>query len=216
METNKHYFVETNFNKEKNLKEEILKKLKLYHQTSRKNWKKIQKIGSILSERELLKRGLVTVEQLNDFETTNNSESDRKFERDDYVFASHIPGDYGDVTLEISLDALEIKGSKIALAGDWAYFSESLEDVKYFFNSEIKASEFINHLSYFLKKLPDQDWFWRKKGNSSEFNAFLRQALKENTTGNSSKLRELKALSPEIMFPRELPLKFIKNVTFSE
>jgi hypothetical protein len=53
------------------IEKEIQEKLKLYHTTTKEKWEKIQEVGAILSERELVKRGLITTTQLDDFETTS-------------------------------------------------------------------------------------------------------------------------------------------------
>ncbi|OGZ58189.1 MAG: hypothetical protein A3B96_00690 [Candidatus Spechtbacteria bacterium RIFCSPHIGHO2_02_FULL_43_15b] len=122
---------------------EILRRLKLYHETSKEKWEAIQKVGAILSERELLRRGLISEEQLDDFETTSTGFLDREAGRDDYVFASHRPANYGNVTLEIDLEALKIDGAKVATAGDWLHFVDDEDAERYFHDSEIPASKFV-------------------------------------------------------------------------
>lgn len=205
---------EINFNKNRIEKEsneaEILKRLRLYHQTSAEKWEAIQKAGAILSEKELLERGLITEEQLEDYETTSTGSLDRDAGRDKYVFASHRPANYGDVTLEIDLSALDIAGAKVATAGDWLNFVNDAESEKYFHNSEIPATEFVKYLVDFLKTLPDPEWFWGK--DDPHISELIGQGMMEKINGNPEKIRSFYKLHPEIMFPSELPLKFIKNV----
>ncbi len=161
MESEKNYIIKNRIEKEAS-EAEILKRLKLYHQTSKEKWKAIQKAGAILSEKELLARGLISEDQLEDYETTNTGSLGRKAGRDEYVFASHRPASYGEVTLEIDLNALNIDGAKVATAGDWLHFVDDEESRRYFHNSEIPASDFVKYLSQFLKTLPDSEWFWGK------------------------------------------------------
>ncbi|MBI2041853.1 MAG: hypothetical protein HYT20_02450 [Candidatus Nealsonbacteria bacterium] len=193
---------------------EILEKLKLYHQTSKEKWKAIQKAGAILSEKELLKQGLISKEQLEDFETTSTGSLDREAGRDEYVFASTRPANYGEVTLEIDLEALNLDGAKVATAGDWLNFVDNENDKKYFHDSEIPASEFIKYLARFLKTLPDSEWFWDK--SDPRIKELIDQGMMEKIKGNQEKIRQFYKLYPEIMFPKELPLKYVKNVKIEE
>lgn len=209
MELEKHQFAENKINKETS-EAEILKRLKLYHQTSKEKWEAIQKVGAILSEKELLKRGLISADQLEDFETTSTGKLDREVGRDEYVFASHRPANYGDVTLEIDLDALNIEGAKVATAGDWLHFVDNEETRKYFNDSVIPATDFVKYLSQFLKTLPDPEWFWGKE--DPRIKELIGQGMMEKIKGNPEKFRQFWKLYPEIMFPKELPLKFIKKV----
>ena len=193
---------------------EIFKRLKLYHQTSKEKWEAIQKAGAILSEKELLKRGLISEEQLEDFETTSTGSLDREAGRDEYVFASHRPENYGDVTVEIDLDALNLPGAKVATAGDWLHFVNDEDDERYFHDSEISASEFVEYLTVFLKTLPDPEWFWGK--SDLRIQELISQGMREKIEGDPEKIRQFWKLHPEIMFSRELPLKYVKNVKIEE
>jgi len=177
---------------------EIFKRLKLYHQTSKEKWEAIQKAGAILSEKELLKRGLISEEQLEDFETTSTGSL----------------GIYGDVTLEIDLDALNLPGAKVATAGDWLHFVNDEDDERYFHDSEISASEFVEYLTVFLKTLPDPEWFWGK--SDLRIQELISQGMREKIEGDPEKIRQFWKLHPEIMFSRELPLKYVKNVKIEE
>jgi len=212
MESEKYHFTENKIEEEIS-EAEILKRLKLYHQTSKEKWSAIKKTGAILSEKELLKRGLISEDQLEDFETTGTGSLDREVGRDEYVFASHRPANYGEVTLEIDLDALNIEGAKVATAGDWLHFVDDEESKKYFRDSEIPATEFVKYLSRFLKTLPDPEWFWGKP--DPRIQELIGQGMVEKIKGNPEKIRQFWKLHPEIMFPKELPLKFIKNVKFN-
>lgn len=193
---------------------EISEKLRLYHQTSKEKWEAIQKAGAILSEKELLERGLISKEQLEDFETTSTGSLDREAGRDEYVFASHRPANYGDVTLEIDLEALNLDGAKVATAGDWLHFVNDENDERYFHDSEIPASEFVEYLTRFLKTLPDPEWFWGK--SDPRVQELIGQGMMEKIKGNPEKIRQFWKLHPDIMFPKELPLKYIKNVKIEE
>jgi hypothetical protein len=209
MESGKNYIKENRIEKETS-EAEILKRLKLYHETSKEKWEAIQKAGAILSEKELLKRGLISEAQLEDWETVNTGSLDREAGRDKYVFASHRPAGYGDVTLEIDVAALKIDGAKVATAGDWLHFVDDEESKKYFLDSEIPASLFVKYLSEFLRTLPDPEWFWGK--SDPRIKELIAQGMTEKLKGNLEKIRQFWRLNPEIMFPKELPLKYIKNV----
>lgn len=195
-------------NKE-DLRREILERLRLYHQTTREKWEKIQEAGAILSEKELLKRGLISKDQLDDFETTSTGSLDREVGRDGFVFASTSPAGYGEVTLEIDLDALQIPGAKVSTAGEWLMHVNE-EDRDFFNNAEIPANEFVSYLVDFLPTLPKKEWFWK---SDSDLEKFLGEAMMEKTYKNDkTKFRTFWRLHPEIIFPKELPLKYIKKV----
>src|SRR3989338_2289478 len=195
------------------VEKEIIEKLKLYHQTSKEKWQQMQKVGSILSEKELLKRGLINEEQLNDFETTSTGDMDRAEGRDNYVFASHNPLGYGNVTLEIDLDALNMPEAKVSTAGEYLMHLDDEEDKNYYNKSLIPASEFIPYLVDFLPTLQNKEWFWKRKGENPEVVQFLGEALLDkNIKGDKTKFREFWKLYPEIMFSKELPLNYIKKV----
>lgn len=201
--------------KQEKIEKEIREKLKLYHQTTKEKWDKIQKTGSIFSERELLAKGLITNEQLNDFETTSTGDWDRMHNRDNFVYASTSPANFGEVTLEIDLDALNIPGAKVSTAGDFAMHSDE-EDEDYFKKSEIPASEFISYLTNFLPTLPSTDWFWKGK-QLKEISDFIGEAMLDKIQKNDrTKFRLFWKLYPEIIFPKELPLRYIKNVTIED
>ncbi|MBU1167522.1 hypothetical protein KKC60_03910 [Patescibacteria group bacterium] len=199
----------------KEIKEkEILGRLRLYHQTSKEKWEAMQKEGAILSEKELLKKGLISPEQLEDFESTSTGEIDRLEGRDEYVFASHNPQGYGEVTLEIDPSALEINGAKVSTAGDWALFAGNPDDEKYFRESEIPASEFVDYLRNYLCNLPSPEWFW--EGDDPEIGKMIGEGMMEKIQGNPEKIRKFWSLHPEILFPKELPLTYVKNVEIHE
>jgi len=203
---------------------EILERLKLYHQTTKEKWEKIQEQGALLSEKELIKRGLIKKdEKLGGYEDTATGDLDREEGRDEYVFAVHKPQGYGEVTLEIDLEALNIEGTKVATAGEWLDYAVEEEDKEYFRNSIIKGTEFVDYLKKFLKALPNKEWFFEEhilSGDTQikkEILDFMRQALMEKTYQNDKeKYRITTSLNPEIMFPNELPLKYIKNVIINE
>ena len=192
------------------MKKEILERLKLYHRTSLEKWRKVQECGCILSERELLGRGIIKKKDLwlgND--STSTGELDRMMGRDDYIFASTSPMNYGNVTLEIDLSALQIPGAKVSTIGD--FLMHAVDDEEYYKESEIPASEFISYLTDFLPTLPDKEWFWNPAGKDVE--KFLGEALLDKShRQDRTKYRTFYRLHPEIMFPRELPLKYVKNV----
>jgi hypothetical protein len=197
------------------IEKEIQKKLKLYHTTTKEKWEKIQEVGAILSERELVKRGLITTTQLDDFETTSTGHMDREENRDDYVFASHQKENYGDVTLEINLEALNIPEAKVSTAGEWLMFADTEEAKQYYRDQEIPASQFISYLTEFLQTLPDTEWFWGIQ--NKEVRDFFGQAMKDRAyNNNDEKFRTFWKLHPEIIFPKELPLKYIKQAIIDE
>lgn len=196
---------------------EIWEKLHLYHQTSREKWEAMQKAGAILSEKELIARGLIDPEEKDAFgepEATSTGSLDREEHRDEYAFASHIPMGYGEVTLEIDPTALEIPGAKVSTAGDWLNFSSDDADRKYHRDSIIPAKNFVSYLSGYLKSLPDPDWFWGK--HDEKYGDFLSGGIIKATKGDQEQRRKFWALFPEIMFPRELPLKFVKKVEIED
>ncbi|MFA6534444.1 MAG: hypothetical protein WCT37_04740 [Patescibacteria group bacterium] len=196
---------------ENRLEKEIRQRLKLYHQTTKNKWELIKRTGEILSESELLARGLIKPEKLDDIDSpTNTGEFDREVGRDQYVFASHLPAGYGNVLLEISPEALNIPEAKVATAGEFLLFADE-KGRKFHQDSTIPASQFIKYLVTFLPKLPDAEWFWGK--NDQERSRLLGQALMEQDSDKPELFRQLRGLHPEIMFPKSLPLKFIKNVT---
>ena len=199
--------------KKEEIRKEILEKLKLYHQTSKEKWEKIQEVGSILSEKELLKRGLINKDELLvvDNEITNTGEIQRGLGRDDFVFASTSPVGFGDVTLEIDLSALQIPDAKVSIAGDWVY--HDFDDIDYLKKSEIPAKEFISYLIDFLPTLPNKEWFLDTKNNEKDIKLFLGEAMMDKAYKNDkTKFRTFWKLHPEILFPKELPLKYIKQI----
>lgn len=201
---------------------EILEKLHLYHSTSKDKWDKIKELGAILSENELLKRGLIKPEQLDDWNVTSTGSLDREAGRDQFVFASHRPQNYGEVILEIDLSALNINGAKVAAAGDWLFLCETPATREYFNNSILNASEFTKYLVGLLNSLPEnlRQYFWEgtstNKEVAEEVNKIIGEGLMERNLGDAKKIREFWKLQPEIMFPKELPLSYIKNVTIKE
>ncbi len=200
-------------NDREKLEKEIREKLHLYHQTSKEKWQQIQKIGAILSERELLNRGLITKEQLNDFETTSTGELDREAGRDNYVFASHKPAGYGEVTLEIDLSVLDLPETKVSTAGEYLMHAVDEDDQNYYQNSLISGTEFIKYLINFLPTLPNKEWFWNNCQEDLELAKFIGEAhLDKYQKGDKIKFRQYWKLFPEIMFAQELPLKYIKRV----
>jgi len=201
--------------KREELKKEIIEKLSLYHQTSLEKWKKIQAVGAILSERELISRGLITKEEAESLadEFTSTGQGDREVGRDDFVFASTKPAGYGQVTLKIDLSALQISGAKVSTAGEWLMHYDE-EDRDYFNETEIPANKFISYLVDFLPTLPNKNWFWGDRNGLQEF--FGEAMLNKIHKNDKIKFRTFWKLYPEIIFPKELPLKYIKQVIINE
>jgi len=211
MENKPDGFVDPNIEKKEISEAEVRARLHFYHQTTKEKWKKIIEAGAILSEKELVERGFITAEQLEDdlFDETSTGSLDREAGRDQYVFASHVPHGYGEITLELDPSILEIKGAKVAMAGDWLHYCDSEEGRKYFEESEIPASEFVHYLTKFINSLPDPEWFWGKR--DEKLKELIGEGFKESSSGNSQKIRTFWSLFPEIMLPKELPLSFIKK-----
>ncbi|GEM_PF-2453937 len=192
---------------------EILERLKLYHSTTKEKWEKIKKQGALLSEKELVKRGMISKNEFGYYEDTSTGYLDREEGRDEFVFASHKPQNYGDVILEIDLSALNIEGTKVATAGEWLHYAVDDDDKEYFRKSIIEGKDFINYLIKYINSLPNKEWFFGGPKVKDEINDYLGEALLEkNIEGKKDKFRNFNRLSPEIMFPKELPLKYIKNV----
>lgn len=198
-------------------KEDILEQLHLYHQTTKEKWEKIKKAGAVLSESQLSERGLITKEQISGEEdilddATNTGVVDREAGRDKYVFLSHLPAGYGEVTLELDLSALGIKDAKVATAGDWLRYVNNKKEEKFYRNSVIPASDFVSYLEGFLKKLPNPKWFWGERDKDSD--SFAGEAFKEKFIDKKPEKSHLfYGLTPEIMIPDELPLEYIRKVT---
>lgn len=195
---------------------EILSRLHLYHQTTLEKWEKVQKQDALLSEKELINRGLINKSEIDDleFEDTNTGDIDRQAGRDGFVFASHYPAGYGEVTLELDLSILQIPGAKVATAGDWMHFCVDEDDRRYFIESEIPATEFIKYLQKFIARLPNPEWFWGTR--DEELKKLLDDGFKESVSGHSQKIKTFWALHPEIMIPEQIPLKYVKNVEINK
>lgn len=202
-----------------NLRQEILSKLKLYHVTTLEKWNKIQKSGALYCEAELVRKGFISREEADDLssDASSTGELDRSVGRDEYIFFSTKKMNYGEVTLEMDLDALNIPGALVATAGDWLNFSGSEDDIDYFNKSIIPASQFIDYLVDFLPTLPNKDWFWLSDKNNEELRKFIGEGLMDKVRKkDNTKNKIFNKLYPEIMFPKEVPLSYIKSVVIDE
>lgn len=207
METN---LDETALGKKEYSKEEIRQRLHLYHSTTPEKWERIQAQGGILSEKELLIRGLISEAQLDDLETTSTGEVDRMIGNDEFVFLSPKQETYGDIFLEIDPSILEMPGVIANTAGDSLMFNgPELED--YYKNAQISASQFLDYLVSYINSLPNPEWFFI--GNEEELNDLATQAQLEKVfEGKTEKYKQLQALNPEIKVPKEIPLNLIIKV----
>ncbi|OGZ58188.1 MAG: hypothetical protein A3B96_00685 [Candidatus Spechtbacteria bacterium RIFCSPHIGHO2_02_FULL_43_15b] len=65
-----------------------------------------------------------------------------------------------------------------------------------------------------MKTLSDPELFWG--GQDSRVEELTIEGLTERLKGNLEKFRKVLKLNPEIMFPKELPLKYIKSVKVND
>lgn len=192
-------------------REEIKERLHLYHATPKQKWEAMQREGEILSERELLNRGLITREQLDDFETTSTGEIDRGVGNDQYVFLSISGENYGDVLLEIDPSVLNIPGVIVNTAGDYLHFANNPELERYYQDSQIPGSQFMDYLYWYVNGLPDPEWVFGKR--DEKMRDLLTEALIEKfEEGRSDKFKLYMSLFPEIKVPDKLALKYVIEV----
>jgi len=176
-------------------------KIKFYHCTSRENLEKILKYNKIFSEKKARRLGLI--------KESSTGEIDRRYRRDNFVFLSHQPQNYGEIIFIFSPEILNLPSCYVATAGDFLHFCDTPKNIKYFKNSIISGKDFPNYIENFLKELPNPDWFFGKKRGLKKF---LSEAIIENINGNSEKLKLYWRLFPEIMVKNELPLKYLIKI----
>ena len=193
-------------------KGEIINRLRFYHTTTPKKWKSIQNIRAILSEHELLMQGLISTNDLEDFEVTGTGEMDRKIGNDKFVFLSTRDVDHGDIILEFDHRVLDIPGALVNTAGDYLHFVNDSELEEYYKQSQISASQYLDFLVHHLNNLPNPEWFFGLKDGSLD--RFLKEALIEKATKNStSKFKLFLSLYQEIKIPDKIPLNYVIKVT---
>ena len=175
--------------------------LKLFHCTSKEYYDTILGYGKLFSEKKARKLKLIT--------QSSTGEIDRQYNRDRYVFLSHLPQNYGDVVMRFSDEVLNLPECYVATAGDFLNFCDTPESIKYFNDSIIPGRKFKSYFNTLLKKLPNPDWFWGKKTGLKKF---LSNALIENMMGKPDNLRLYWSLFPEIMVKDELSLDYLINV----
>lgn len=199
-------------------KEQIKERLHFYHSTSKEKWEKIQQVGAILSEKELLNRGLINEEQLNDFETTSTGYMDREVGNDNFVFLSNQKENYGDIILEINPNILDREGVLINTAGDYLMFADKENGLfEYHENSQIPGSQYFDYLEKKVNSLPNPEWFFSSISKNLEedenFKKFIGEAMLEKTQeGKLEKFKLFWSLYPEIKVPKEIPLDYIIKV----
>lgn len=201
-----------------NLRQEILSKLKLYHVTTLEKWNKIQKTGAICSESELIRKGIISLEEADDLSlnASNVGKINRTVGLDKYVYAGTKKINFGEVTLELDLEALSIPGALVSTAGDWGDFVNDDNEVEYFNKSMIPADKFVDYLVDLLPTLPNKDWFWLADINNEELSKFIGEGLLDKVRKKDyTKNRQFKSLYPEILFPKEVPLSYIKSVVIN-
>lgn len=206
-------------------KEEIAKRLELVHGIHPEKWEKAQKIGSLLSPREMVKRGIIEKEDITNPGETLTNKDDVVLDKDRYIFLSVGETGYGWGGVHLSVDRgiLNREGVQVSIAGDSIAFKKTPELRKYYLESIIPGSQFIDYLYDFVNKLPNPEWFFGK--NDASLKRLRGKAISEEEVIDSLKEQEhlpkwlsvknyklWNALAPEIMVPDEIPLSSIKKV----
>lgn len=192
-------------------KEEIRQRLHLYHGTTPGKWRAIQEVGVILSESELIRRGVLSPGDLENVDSTSTGELDRRIGNDRFVFLSVYDENYGDLVLEVDPKILEIPGVVVNTAGDYLNFVGDPELEEYYAISQIQAPHFLDYLVQYVNGLPDPDWFFGKRDEA--LGRLVREALLErNVGGKTEKFKLYWSLFAEIKVPREVPLNYVVAV----
>lgn len=194
-------------------REEIQRRLHLYHSLSQNQWELIQKEGAIFSYAELVRRGLIkdTGDEMTeeDMEHTTGG-LDKAIGSDQYVFLSHDAQKYGDVLLEINPSVLEKEGTVVNTAGDYLNFANNPDLEEYYKNSQIPGNKFFDWLTDHVNRLPNPGWFFGEDQESLK--RFLKEAMVEKVKGNTDKFKTYWSLHPEIKVLNQVPLSYVKRV----
>lgn len=191
--------------------EEIRNRLHVYHEVPSERWASIRQEGGLLSEKQLIEKGIITLEDIDKFGFTSTTNEDRRLGRDEYVYATTVPLGYGDVLFEIDLDQLLRNDAKVATAGDFSHYVGDPDEEDYHQKSIIPASEFVNYLVKFINSLGDPEWFFGKR--DERLQRMMKDGLREEIRDkNPEKIRTFWKLFPEIMFRDQVPLSALKRI----